>query len=76
LRSEGFIHLSRQEQIHLPANALYSETAGLLLLWIDPSRLACEIREEPPAPGSTITFPHLYGPLNVDAVIAESPLTP
>jgi uncharacterized protein (DUF952 family) len=35
-----------------------------------------EIRDEAPAPGATTTFPHLYGPLNVDAVIAESPLTP
>jgi uncharacterized protein (DUF952 family) len=76
LLSQGFIHLSRPEQVHLPANALYSETSGLLLLWIDPSRLASEIRDEPPAPGAPITFPHLYGPLNLDAVVAETPLPP
>ena len=76
LRSEGFIHLSRPDQVHLPANALYAETSDLLLLWIDPARLGSEIREEPPAPEASTTFPHLYGPLNVDAVLVETPLQP
>ena len=69
LADEGFIHLSRPEQVQIPANAFYSETAGLLLLWIDPARLRAELREEH-------GFPHLYGPLDVDAVVAETPLAP
>jgi uncharacterized protein (DUF952 family) len=76
LEEEGFIHLSRPHQVHIPANALYSDTPGLLILWIDPSRLTAEIREEPSTTGEGGMFPHLYGPLNVDAVVAESPLEP
>lgn len=76
LETEGFIHLSRPEQVHLPANALYSDTPDLVLLWIDPTRVTAEIRDEPPVPGAGMTFPHLYGPLNVEAVVAESPLRP
>ena len=76
LRSEGFIHLSQPEQLHLPANAIYSGTPDLVLLWIDPTRLTAEIRNEPPHPQAMTTFPHLYGPLDTDAVVAEAPLAP
>jgi uncharacterized protein (DUF952 family) len=76
LEDEGFIHLSRPHQVHIPANKLYSETPNLLILWIDPSRLTAEIRNEPGTTGEPMDFPHLYGPLNIDAVVAESPLEP
>lgn len=76
LDDEGFIHLSRPHQVHIPANRLYSDTPGLLILWIDPSRLTAELREEPGTGGEDMTFPHLYGELNVDAVVAASPVGP
>lgn len=76
LDDEGFIHLSRPHQVHIPANKLYSDTSGLLILWIDPSRLTAELREEPGTGGEDMTFPHLYGELNVDAVVAASPVEP
>jgi uncharacterized protein (DUF952 family) len=38
-----------------------------------PRRLMSPLRWESP-PGSDETFPHLYGPLNLDAVIEVVPL--
>jgi uncharacterized protein (DUF952 family) len=76
LDDEGFIHLSRAHQVHIPANALYSDTPGLVLLWIDPSRLTAEVRDEPSTTGEDMLFPHLYGELVADAVVAESPMEP
>jgi uncharacterized protein (DUF952 family) len=67
--ADGFIHCSRPEQAHLPANALFSDTPGLVLLWIDGGAVAADLVEED-------GFPHLYAPLDVDAVVAVSALEP
>jgi uncharacterized protein (DUF952 family) len=61
----GFIHLSRPEQIQGVARRYYSGVQGLVLLWIDPHKLDAEVRWEP---SDGQIFPHLYGPLNVEAV--------
>lgn len=76
LAEDGFIHLSKPEQAHLPANALYSDTPGLVLLWIDPALVGGEIRYEPAEPGSDEVFPHLYAPLEVSAVVDGCALDP
>ena len=41
---------------------------GFILLEIDPARLDVELRLEVP-PGADEAFPHIYGPLPLDAVI-------
>jgi uncharacterized protein (DUF952 family)/GNAT superfamily N-acetyltransferase len=78
LRSEGFIHLSRPDQVALPANRLYAGRDDLLLLVIDPGRLAAEVRWEPgvPTDPASMRFPHLYGALPVDAVTSVVPWRP
>lgn len=67
LDNEGFIHCSTPQQIERVANALFSRQPQLLLLVIDPRRLqASVVYEDCYAAGEA--FPHLYGPLNLDAV--------
>ena len=75
LMTEGFIHFSTPEQVIPVANALYRGQNGLVLLVVDESLLKHELRWEapagPPAVGIAASdlFPHVYGPLNVDAVV-------
>jgi len=85
LASEGFIHCSRADQVLRVANAFYAAQAGLVILEIDTAHLMPELRWEPPAhptgnAPTTISdadlFPHLYGPLNPDAVTAVHDFPP
>ena len=77
LSAEGFIHCSTEEQVASVANAFYAEQRDLAVLVIDPARLVSELKWDPPAhpaPESAPAalhgqFPHVYGPLNPDAVI-------
>ncbi|GAA0624221.1 DUF952 domain-containing protein [Streptomyces crystallinus] len=66
LASEGFVHCSADPAAALRvANALYRDAPGpLLLLGIDESRLAAEVRWE----GREQAFPHVYGPVGRQAV--------
>ena len=73
LAEEGFIHASQSSQVAGTANKFYRDVAGdLVLLVIDPGLLRAEVRYED-VPGAELPFPHVYGPLNVDAVIEARP---
>lgn len=78
LQAVGFVHLSAPEQVHLPANRLYSGRTDLLLLHIDPARLTAPVRWEPGVPSDpeSMRFPHLYGPLPVEAVTSVTTYRP
>ncbi|MDB5241519.1 MAG: hypothetical protein JWP57_2144 [Spirosoma sp.] len=67
LRSEGFIHLSEQQQVAGVLDRYYQNVPNLLLLHIDPAKLTHELRYEAASNGEL--FPHVYGPINKDAVI-------
>ncbi|OBB90659.1 glutathione S-transferase [Mycobacterium sp. 852002-40037_SCH5390672] len=73
-----FIHLSTPEQVHLPANRLYRGRRDLVLLHIDPARLAAPVRWEPgvPTDPESMLFPHLYGVLPVAAVVGVTAYPP
>lgn len=68
LDKEGFIHASTGPQLEYTANRFFSNRNKILLLVIEMSRLAPEVKyEEEPETGEK--FPHIYGPLNVDAIV-------
>jgi uncharacterized protein (DUF952 family) len=72
LAVEGFIHASTREQVVETANLFYARQDGLVLLCIDPAKLTAPLKREAPAnsghrDGAGL-FPHIYGPLNLDAV--------
>lgn len=75
LDTEGFIHCSTPEQVLGPANELYRGQPELVLLVIDPSRLEARLVYED-LYASGIAFPHIYGPLNLDAVVKVVPFPP
>jgi uncharacterized protein (DUF952 family) len=68
LASEGFIHCSTPAQMLAVADARFRGRGGLVLLCIDADRLNSEVRYEN-LEGGTQLFPHVYGPLNLDAVL-------
>ena len=72
LAEEGFVHASTAYQTLMPANLFHRGRSGLVLLAIDQTRLRSEIRWEEPQP-TVEAFPHIYGPLNIDAVVAVEP---
>ena len=73
LAEQGFIHASTAPQVAPVANAFYGDDQDLVVLVIDTGRLGPELRYEP-VPGWDDRFPHIYGPLNVDAVVMTLPL--
>jgi uncharacterized protein (DUF952 family) len=68
LADEGFIHCSTFEQVAGVLDRFYRGVPNLVLLHIDESLLTAPLVVEQlgdaPEP-----FPHVYGPLNIDAVV-------
>lgn len=75
LEQQGFIHASTAGQVAGVANAIFAGVPDLVLLEIDDRLVGPEIRYEVP-PGGTERYPHIYGPLNTDAVLGTLPLEP
>ncbi|GAB3898322.1 DUF952 domain-containing protein [Spirosoma agri] len=73
LRTEGFIHLSTSNQVNGVLDRYYRNVPDLLLLHVDPDRLVNELKYE--VSTNNERFPHLYGPLNKDAVVTVERLT-
>ncbi len=80
LAAEGFIHCTSGDELMLRvANSFYRHLQGeFLALSIDTSLVLPEIKwEHPPGsdPHAAEAFPHIFGPLNTDAVVAVRPFT-
>jgi uncharacterized protein (DUF952 family) len=72
-KADGFIHCSAVSQLVGTANSYYYRQKGLVVLCIDESKLTSELRWDQPSSlhddRATEKFPHLYGPLNTNAVV-------
>lgn len=68
LADEGFIHCSFAHQVQATADRFYRGRDDLVLLEIDTARLVAEVRVEDLV-GAGQAFPHIYGPLPVEAVV-------
>ena len=76
LTTEGFIHCSTRSQVLPVFEKFYKGQRGLLLLLIDSALLSSDLKWEPPSGGTPPPgvpegdlFPHIYGPINLDAVV-------
>jgi uncharacterized protein (DUF952 family) len=68
LADEGFIHLSTEGQVAGVFDRFYRDVPNLVLLHVDETRLAAPLVYEQ-VNGASEAFPHLYGPLNLGAVV-------
>jgi len=68
LASEGFIHSSKAEQVAGVLERYYKGQSNLLLLHIDETKLTAPLKYEL-APSVNEEFPHIFGRLNLDAVV-------
>ena len=75
LATEGFIHCSQSDQVEWVANQRFRGRTDLVLLRLDEARVGCEVRRENLEGGQWL-FPHVYGPMPVDAVLAVTPIVP
>ncbi|MGA2567467.1 MAG: DUF952 domain-containing protein [Pseudolabrys sp.] len=69
---DGFIHFSSAEQAAETAAKHFAGARDLVLLRVDAARLGDRLKWEPSRGGAL--FPHLYGELELAAVIRVDPL--
>jgi uncharacterized protein (DUF952 family) len=70
--ADGYIHLSCGPQLAATLDKHYVGVDGLMLAAVDLSRLGDTVRWEPSRGGQL--FPHIYGPLPLEAVISTAKL--
>ncbi len=66
---EGFVHCSFALQVNQIANLVYRGRSDVVLLTVEVAKLQAEVRVEN-LQGGDEAFPHIYGPLPLDAVIS------
>jgi len=68
LKHEGFIHCSHEHQLAGVLERYFAGKTGLVKLVIDTDKLTSKFVFDW-SPSLADTFPHIYGTINVDAVI-------
>ncbi len=68
LQKEGFIHMSHLHQIEGVLERYFQGKTDLVKLNVDETKLIAEIKNEL-SPSLQETFPHVYGAINLDAVV-------
>ena len=71
LAREGFVHFSTGQQLLGTAERFFLGVEDLFVVVVLADRLAAPLRFDETPDG---TFPHLHGPLNLDAVTEVAPL--
>jgi uncharacterized protein (DUF952 family) len=76
LETEGYIHCSTHSQVLPVAENFYQGQSGLILLVIESTVLSSTLKWESPSGGTPPLgvpdgdlFPHIYGPINLNAVV-------
>ena len=72
LQSEGFIHASPKSQLTRLAKKNHKNTQQPLILSVDKKLVKAEIKWEPATGG---LYPHIYGAMNMDAVVNVKAIT-
>lgn len=73
LAEEGFVHCSTAEQWPQVRARFYADVDDLLLLHIDETRLTARLVYEQVGDADE-PFPHVYGPIPLDAVVEAEPV--
>jgi len=68
LESEGFIHCSTSAQLNDTIERFFADDEKIIILQIGVSHLVPELKFEL-APTLNELFPHVYGPINIDAIM-------
>ena len=67
LESEGFIHCSFSEQLDAVIERYYSGADKIVVLEIETDELMSRVLNEPSTRNEI--YPHIYGPINRDAIV-------
>lgn len=74
LQLEGFIHMSQHHQVAGVLERYYSGMNDLIVLHVEEKLLQSELKFEW-SPSIQEEFPHVFGAINVDAVVAISDIS-
>lgn len=66
LATEGFIHCSYADQLDGVLERYYAEAERVVVLSIDANKLTSTLVSEPST--NNEPYPHIYGPINADAI--------
>lgn len=68
IKAEGFIHCSQEHQVAGVLKRYFDGQGDLVKLVIDTDKLTSKFVFDW-SPSTADTFPHVYGPINIDAVV-------
>jgi uncharacterized protein (DUF952 family) len=74
LAEEGYIHCSQRDQVQWIRGRYFGDLDDLVLLEIDTDRLTSPWHTEQLA-GANEPYPHVYGPVDLAAVVDVRPLS-
>ncbi len=75
LAEEGYVHCAEAHQVEAVRSRWFGDVPDLLVLEVDTDLLGSPWRTEQPA-GADQAYPHVYGPLDLGAVVGVHALGP